>query len=657
MNLFARLTATVLVCAILCSLLGGCAGGTVSETSDPSELKAAPTVSRNAEETTAPETAEATTGETTTPEVVQSTAVTVPETTETVTEPVLVQETVPAATEHVDGLTDAQRNSMNMLNHLAVLTQEINTSKNSRLFLENVYSQLVNNSHPNAIDEGTLAHIVSMLDTLEDFRMIEEKRERLKYIYEQQQAEALRSAIPNPLGLISATQSRSLAKVAASVVYMAIDSVTSYEANKEQAELQYLQEGWVLDDAAAEAIHESRKETFSYMVRTVAEYDLPGDLALNEDAVDRFVEKKNNSNVARRIEFLNFNEKTYQALGIYWLTLAESYYENGQFRECLDAVDSYEKLNSRIFRKDYEYARILPLAIIAAGEVYVGDKYIEKAEYYVKQMWENTDEDDWAAHYFAAQTYLDLFSRTKDREYLEKAFELALYNITQLADTQEDLNAGYLAEVQEAKPKEDATKEQKKEIKAYNKMLKEIRETELPPVCEPLMLNCDLVFALAEKYGISDLDRNRVEQILYGGAQPLFLTKPLEVCYSFTDGQVNVDEAEVIFDGEKLTIPAWLVSQTSVIQVTVKNPGESAVVLDDWNVTKVKREKEAGLESFTAVFKSEQAEDVEYKAGAQITIEILAYAEDQNPVVITYRTVEDKKMYVFNGIGFERVQK
>ena len=56
-------------------------------------------------------------------------------------------------------LTDTQYNSMNMLNHLTVLTQEINSSKNSRLYLEQAYSSIVNNYNPNAIDDRTLGEL------------------------------------------------------------------------------------------------------------------------------------------------------------------------------------------------------------------------------------------------------------------------------------------------------------------------------------------------------------------------------------------------------------------------------------------------------------------------------------------------------------------
>ena len=117
-----------------------------------------------------------------------------------------------------------------MLNYLSLLVQGINASSNGRLRLEEVYDNLLNNTAPNAVDEMTLIQLNSILDTLEDYRMVDVKRERLQYIYEQSKAQAVSAAIPNPLVLLSAVQSVSLKDIALTVVYSAVDSVSSYSS-------------------------------------------------------------------------------------------------------------------------------------------------------------------------------------------------------------------------------------------------------------------------------------------------------------------------------------------------------------------------------------------------------------------------------------------
>ena len=72
---------------------------------------------------------------------------------------------LPAATEGEE-LDEEQKNSIAMLNYLAVLSQEINASKNSRLFLEEAYASLINNTNPEKVNELTESHLCSLLDTI-----------------------------------------------------------------------------------------------------------------------------------------------------------------------------------------------------------------------------------------------------------------------------------------------------------------------------------------------------------------------------------------------------------------------------------------------------------------------------------------------------------
>jgi len=314
-------------------------------------------------------------------------------------------EVVAPSSSLTEGLDATQLNSINMLNYLVVLTQEINASKNSRLYLEEAYSTLLNNTSPEVVDNRTLVEINYLLDTLESYRMINVKRDRLQYIYEQNKAQALRDAVPSPLGLMSAVQSFSLSKMVASVVYMAVDSYTSYESSTAQADLQYLQDGWALDDEEATTLHEIRKGTFNYMVETVRDYKLPGKLSLTEQAVADYVEWKNKSNNLQVIQFFEENVDTYQGFGPYWLTLAECYYKNGDYGKCLTAIANYQAMQTGIFRRDYSYARVLPLGIVAAQQVYDKGQYTDTAKAFVGDILKNTDSNDWTLRYFAAQTY------------------------------------------------------------------------------------------------------------------------------------------------------------------------------------------------------------------------------------------------------------
>lgn len=429
-------------------------------------------------------------------------------------------------------LNDTQLNSINMLNYLVMLTQEINAATNSRLYLEEAYSSLINNTLPEAVDNRTLVEINYLLDTLEDYRMIAVKRERIQYIYEQNQAQALRNALPNPLGLMSAVHSFSLSGLIASVSYMALDSINSYLTSSAQADMQYLQDGWDLDDKQAAVLHGIRKGTFNYMVETVREYQLPGKLALTEQAVSDFVIWKNKSNNLQVIQFFEENRETYQAFGPYWLTLADCYFRNGDYAKCLEAIAQYELLNTQIFRRDYEYARILPLAIIAAHEEQDTISYIETATRYSETILRNTTNNEWPLRYFAAQTFIELFSLTNNHDYLLRAYDIALSNVNYMVEEQKSLNSTYLENVKTITADKTATKSQQEEIKQYNKLLTGKRKTELPPIYEPLLLNCELLFSLAEELGMPETELQRIDGILHENGEPIFLIEPINAQYS-----------------------------------------------------------------------------------------------------------------------------
>ena len=544
-------------------------------------------------------------------------------------------------------LTDEQRNAISMLNYITVLTQDINSSKNSRLYMEKAYSRLINNTYPNAVDSLTLNQLTGLLDIMENYRMIAVKRDRLQFIYEQNQAKAIRAAVPNPLSLLNVVQSGNKAKIALAIAYMAVDSITSYTAYTESTDLQYIQDGWALDDEEATVLHNSRKNTFSYMIKMVRDYNLPGDLTLTENAVDEFVKWKNNSNTVGRIHFLESNKQTYQNYGGYWLLLAESYYNNSEYKKCLESIDAYEAISTRIFRRDYELARVLPLAVDAADRLYSNAVYEQKAERYVQLILDNSDHDDWALRYFAAQTYVDLYGKTKKPEHLGAAYTIVLDNVNYLVSEQRSLNATYLSPVEEVQTPKDATKDEKRQIKNYNKMLKEARKTELPPVYEPLQLNCELLFAIANKLSLSTADKNRIDGILHPNGEALFLSAALDSAYWMNGADYSPTLDMFDYAGTAVKIPCYMLTADSSIKVTVQGDGSTGKeVYTDWKLISVSREKNKGLEGFSAIFESESAKKHEWKPGETLTIIVTPKeGSSAKEISVKYKTISAKNAW------------
>ena len=555
-------------------------------------------------------------------------------------------------------ITPEMSNSIAMLNYLTVVNQQINASNNSKLYLEEVYSSLINNTSPNAVDDRTQIQLGDMLETIDQFRMIDVKRDRLLYVYEQNKAQALRDAVPNPLGLLAGVRSFNLAQLLASVAYMAIDAKASYDTSIAEAEMEYLQDGWALDDEATNALNISRENLFDYMIDMVQDKKIPDEYALTENAVDKFVNCKNNTNVSRRIQFLESNESTYERFGEYWLVLAESYHANGEYQKCLDAIKKYESVQAKIFRKDFDLAKAMPLAIVAAEEcIDDSNKCNAEINHYVELLTKNLDTDDWDLRYFAAQTYVDLYSRTNDIGYLNKAYKLVLDNVNYLIDEQKKQNSTYIAEIKKKEEPKGATKQEKKEIKEYNKMIAEERKTKLPSIYEPLYLNCDLLFALADELQISESEQQRIEKILHGSSRKdsLFLVKALNDKYYF-EVPVSNENDEITYEKGKLIVPVSMISDKGNLLVTI-GTGMAAVTADDWKIEKVEREKSGDISTFKAVFTSDKAKKATYNDGTKVEVEITPVKDSNcSDIKASFKTNVTKKA-MFTNYDFVRTDK
>lgn len=560
-----------------------------------------------------------------------------------------------AEAEAEDDLTPTQLTSINMLNYMTVLTQEINNSKGNQLYLEEARTSLYNDTNLKAVDTKTQAQIKQLVGIIDEYRMVDVKRKRLEFIYEQNQAQAFRQAIPSPMGLLSEVQSGSLLKAALSAVYMAVDSATSYQSATNQAELQFINEGWELEDAEMKVLQNSTTAQFDYMCNMVRDYDLPDEYVVRDTDVKAFVEWSNKTNLVQKIDWLRANESTYQKFGPYWLELVKDYYDSGEYQSCIEAITQYETISAKITRKDNDYANALPMVIIAAKETMAKDEYVKTARKYCTAIVDNTKDEDWALRYFVAQIYLDIYSQTKKSDDLESAYDIVYYNVNTLVDEQRNLNAAYLAPIEEAKIEKGATKRAKDEVKQYNRLLKEERKVAVPPVSEALYLNCDLLFAIAEKKGITTAERDRIERLLHENGEDLFLTKVLDNKFrkKSDSSAMSSDNIEVSFDGEELVIPVTCISDRSQVTVTVN--GSNAEKLDDWEITEVTRPKNSDCSDYTVTLNSKKGKAHKYQVGEIITITVVPVVESSDEVItFTYEVISTKKALVFNGITFER---
>ena len=542
-----------------------------------------------------------------------------------------------------NSLSHQQINSIVMLNYLSVLTENIMLSPNNRLILENSYSTLYNNIFPNSVDKETQTQITNLMRTINSLEMNDTKRNRIQYLYDQGQAQAMRSAIPSPMAILNVVQSDNPLKAIISVASLSLNSYAGYQSAVSAAEFQFLQSNWEIEDNEKRYLDNARIDAFNYLMDIVRDNELPGELSLNANVIDAFLEKKNSDNVYRNLQFLETNQETYKAYYGYWLFLADMYYKTGNYEKCLEAFQSYEQMNVRIFQRNHDLAEVLPSIICSAQEVLSGDELIafeekcgkmlmDNASVYVKKKGKIESKIDWVLKYFSIQTYIDLYDKTQDESYLQTAYTWTWTVIDELIDIQREKNIEYINDLV-LKNEKDGTKEEKSEAKEYNSILKDNRKVELPPVYEPLLMNCQLLFAIADELGLSSAEKEKVDKILHPDGEKLFLSDSIDSSFwmnkkSTYDYGVSIDKKLTSID---LCISANALGSSSIIEVIY-----NGIHYNDWEIKEVDRNKSKEVSQFKAIFQSESFNKAKF--GNDDTIEVLIKpCEGEEAIVIKFK--------------------
>ena len=552
-----------------------------------------------------------------------------------------------------------QMNSYSMMYYLAITAEKIRISKDNRLLLDDIYNSLLNDVNPSAVDEETQNHINQLLKSIEDFNTLADKRERLEYIHNQQKALAMQEAssdVEEDFSLVDLIDWKELAVDTTSTI---VESISTYKETQDNIEMNYLFSGWDLDDQEKEIILQNRKDAYNYMITMVRTYNLDGKLTLNEEAFEDFAEICATSNTSEKIRKLESEEDRYKLLGDYWLELADSYFELDQYGKCLNCVENYKKLSTGIYRQDYNLAQVLPKAIVSARNVYSDSEYVKVAEEYADEILSNTDKKDWSDRYFVSRVYVDLYNRTGNKKYLDDAYDITFDNVAFLMDEQREYNDTYVQEIQEIeleepdyeelkesiqKIKKLEFKEEKKNLAKYIKFLKSLRKTELPSLYEPLILNCELLQALAGEMNLDQKEKDNVASIISDGIPAL----PVCDHYSFNDQE---EYEGIVVKDNSIEIPVKLLSAGAKVSVVLSEPDSQGTEINDITVKNVQR-KGKKIEDFKAIVSSSAYRKYKWTDKTKLTITITYGDAYGKSISSDFKVTNYKKTGPFTKIEF-----
>jgi len=154
---------------------------------------------------------------------------------------------------------------------------------------------------------------------------------------------------------------------------------------------------------------------------------------------------------------------------------------------------------------------------------------------------------------------------------------------------------------------------------------------------------------------VNDL-KKKIDAIIHGSGISIFLAEALDNKYWANKEvtEIDSDDIEMEFNGDKLVIPASCITDRSEIKVTIS----SGVVLDDWVVSEVKRPKNSmDCSEFMVTLNSKEGKGHKYTVGEKITISVIPVADTPEETIDFKYEVKKKILGVIKGIEIERVIK
>ena len=449
--------------------------------------------------------------------------------------------------------TEKEKRDLNLANYFSVQAHKIITNHYNKIILDETYSDLINNLNLK-LDKTQKEQLNTMIDSIGKFRNNDIEREHLQILFENSQANAINSALPNPQYLLSVALSGDYVKSLTACAMTTLSSISNYNTEKNTAIIENLKENWILDKDDRQNIVELQKNLVNYLIDIVnAGENIDGLDPLTESEIEKIVTYENLENLTQKKLFFENNKTTYENYGPYWGILAKTYYELEDYENCLKAINNYENVRSEVFVKDKDFANVLPCAIVAVQIVYKNDiKQIEKNEVkYLQLLEKNVLNDDWNKRFYISQMYISLFAKTNNTDYLEKAYKITKADLNTTAIEQEKWIANYLKPVDKNISKNLTKTEQKKRKEEIKREVK-YKDTHFLPRHKGFYLIYDQYLWLCDMLKISQKEKDEMKKA-YSFALSVYTERDYVADITFDQAIIDkIIQVESVISDEKL---------------------------------------------------------------------------------------------------------
>ncbi|MDR0429544.1 MAG: hypothetical protein LBH58_03580 [Tannerellaceae bacterium] len=167
-----------------------------------------------------------------------------------------------------------------------------------------------NNANPSVIDTQTQGYLNSLMDSIDGLRLVTIQREKVQFIYENQQAQALSQAMPNPLYLLALRDKKPL-DIIITAILMTVDSSVRYNTAQNNARANLILANFDIQKEELIPLSNLKKDYFNHVINITRINNLDGSESLSQESIERFVNYLLDTNKQRAREWLEQNRALY----------------------------------------------------------------------------------------------------------------------------------------------------------------------------------------------------------------------------------------------------------------------------------------------------------------------------------------------------------
>ena len=273
-------------------------------------------------------------------------------------------------------------------------------------------------------------------ESLGALKLVDIQRERLEFLHEEKQKSSLTALVPNALSIATVAITTGLTNPLGAIIGVvgtAVSSVSSYMDAKNQANLEYIQSQWELDDQEMDILLDLGTGIYDYKCKIATDLNIPTELTLSTEDLEAFVNFCNEPNAdTRYIKLLNL-DKRLEILPDYWMELALTTYELGNYEATLYYIEKFEEIYYPIIYHDSDYAHLLMVKSDCINQLPSETKY-QELDKIADLLLAHIGAEDWQGRFYALSLYMEIYRATDDIEILRKAYSLFPSVLVEIGD-------------------------------------------------------------------------------------------------------------------------------------------------------------------------------------------------------------------------------